>query len=125
MVKLTRVLIANRPRMMREAIVEMLAGEPGIEIIGEVSDERQILPEVEKTSPDLLVIALDESAARPMICDRVLSEHPQLKIIAIAAQDNRSVCYWASFDIHSDDIESSSAGILNAVRQFAQDGVSS
>jgi DNA-binding NarL/FixJ family response regulator len=123
MVKATRVLVANRPKLMREVMVEMLACEPGIEVVGEVPDESQILTEVRNKLPDLLVIALDEAAGRPPICDRVLSEYPQVRIIAVASQDNRSVCYWASFDIHSDDIESSVAGILRAVRQVSQSGV--
>jgi len=125
MVKATRVLVANRPKLMREVMVEMLACEPGIEVVGEVSDESQILAEVRSKLPDLVVIALDEASGRPAICDRVLSEHPQMRILAVASEDNRSVCYWASFDIHSDDIESSVAGILSAVRQISQNGVAS
>jgi DNA-binding NarL/FixJ family response regulator len=123
MAKATRVLVANRPKLMREVMVEMLSCEPGIEIVGEVPDESQILAEVRNKVPDLLVIALDEASGRPAICDRVLSEYPQVRIIAVASQDNRSVCYWASFDIRSDDIESSVAGILRAVRQVSQHGV--
>ncbi|MGB7846315.1 MAG: hypothetical protein WBL63_11920, partial [Candidatus Acidiferrum sp.] len=73
---------------------------------------------VEETSPDLLVIALDEPAQRPQICERVLREHPELRIIAVASDQNRSVYYWASFDIHSNDIETSEEGFLAAVRSL-------
>lgn len=114
-----RVLVANRPKLMRELIVATLADEPGIEIVGEVSEDSEIPARVHQTLPDLLVIALDEPGRRPRICDTVLREHPQVRIIAVAADQNRSTGYWASFDIHSDDIEPSEAGILNAVRSMA------
>lgn len=116
MEKATRILVANRPKLMREVIVATLAGQPGIEIVGEVSEEAQILNEVQATLPDLLVIALDETESRPAICDQVLREHPELRIIAVASRKDRTICYWASFDIHSNDVEASADGILSAVR---------
>jgi DNA-binding NarL/FixJ family response regulator len=117
-----RVLVANRPKLMRELILATLADEPGIEIVGEVSDETQIGERVRTTSPDLLVIALDEPAKRPEICDTLLRDVPGLRIIAVASQQNCSVFYWASFDIHSSEIEPSEQGILNAIRSIATQG---
>ena len=114
-----RVLVANRPKLMRELILATLADEPGIEVVGEVSEDAEIPEQVRATSPDLLVIALDEPAKRPEICDTLLRDFPELRIIAVASQQNCSVFYWASFDIHSSEIESSEQGILNAVRNIA------
>jgi DNA-binding NarL/FixJ family response regulator len=104
---------------MRELILDTLADKPGIEIVGEVTAETEITNQVNKTSPDLVVIALDNSGKRPNLCDEILHEHPQVRILAVASRESRSVCYWASFDIHSDDVDPSEAGILNAVRSIA------
>jgi DNA-binding NarL/FixJ family response regulator len=54
MVKTFRVLMANQPKVMRELLAEMLADEPWIEIVGEVSQEAEIPQLVQKTAPDLL-----------------------------------------------------------------------
>ena len=121
--KAIRILVANRPKLIRELILTALADQPGIEIVGEVSDDAEIPHRVQETSPDLLVIALDEPGKRPHICDAVLRDHPHLRIIAVSSDQNRSVRYWASFDIHSDDIEPSEEGILNAVRGMAASGI--
>jgi len=118
MEKQVRVLVANRPKLMRELIIETLTEQPGVEIVGEVSDENEIRERVVQTSPDLLVIALDAPGQRPRICDMVLREHPELRIIAVASDQNRSVYYWASFDIHSNDIDNSEEGFLSAVRSI-------
>jgi DNA-binding NarL/FixJ family response regulator len=117
-----RILVANRPKLMRELILATLADEPGVEVVGEVSDEAEISERVRQTSPDLLVIALDEPAKRPRICDTLLRDQPGLRIIAVASQQNCSVFYWASFDIHSSEIEASEQGILRAVRNITPAG---
>jgi AmiR/NasT family two-component response regulator len=113
-----RILVANRPKLMRELILATLADEPGVELVGEVAEEADIRARVQQTSPDLLVSALDEPAKRPGICDTLLRDNPGLRIIAVASQENCSVFYWASFDIHSSQIEASEQGILNAVRNI-------
>jgi AmiR/NasT family two-component response regulator len=117
-----RILVANRPKLMRELILSTLADEPGIEVVGEVAEEHEIHARVQQTSPDLLVIALDEPTKRPVICDKLLRDNPGLRIIAVASQENCSVFYWASFDIHSSQIEASEQGILNAVRNITPAG---
>lgn len=122
MVRSIRILVANRPKLMRELIVSTLSDEPGVEIVGEVADETEIAEHVRELSPDLLVIALDQPTKRPALCDILLRDHPGLRIIAVASQENCSVFYWASFDIHSSEIEASEQGILNAVRNITTMG---
>ena len=117
-----RILVANRPKLMRELILSTLADEPGIEVVGEVAEEHEIHARVQQTSPDLLVIALDEPTKMPVICDKLLRDNPGLRIIAVASQENCSVFYWASFDIHASQIEASEQGILNAVRNITPAG---
>jgi DNA-binding NarL/FixJ family response regulator len=119
--KVIRVLVANRPRVMRELLLATLADRADIEIVGEVSNEAEIPASVKRTAPDLLVISLDELGQRPRICDTVLRAHPDVRIIAVASEHNRSVCYWASLqlDIHCSDIEPSQEGILSVMRNIA------
>ena len=116
MEKTTRILVANAPKVMREAVVATLCDQPDIEIVGEVSNESEIFTRVQATAPDLVVVALDETETRPEICDRVLREYPGVRVIAVASRKDRTICYWASLDIHCDDIETSPQGFLSAVR---------
>lgn len=116
MPKAIRVLVANRPRLMRDSILTTFADQPDIEIVGEVADDSEIVESVKKTLPNFVVIALDQPGKRPRICDDLLREHPEMRIIAVAPQNNFVVYYWASLDIHSSDIEASEEGMLNALR---------
>jgi chemotaxis response regulator CheB len=115
-----RVLMANQPRLMRELLLEVLAEESWIQIVGEVTEESHIRELVLKTSPDLLVVTAETPGKRPPICDELLREFPALRIIAVASQESYSVCYWASLDIHSNDIEPSEQGFLTAVKSAAE-----
>ena len=116
MEKAIRVLVANRPRLMRELILTTFADQPDIEIVGEVGDESEISESVRRTLPNFVVIALDPPGKRPAICDELLRDHPEVRVIAVAPERNSIVYYWASLNIHSNDIEASDEGILNAMR---------
>ena len=120
MEKVIRVLVANRPRLMRELILTTFADQTDIEIVGEVADEAEIYDSVQRSSPDLLVVTAEEHGNRPNICDILLRHFPELRIIAVAPHENHTVCYWASLDIHSGDIESSEEGLLTAVRHMTE-----
>ena len=114
--KAIRVLVANRPRLMRETILSTFADQPDIEIVGEVADDSEIVESVNKTLPNFVVIALDSPGERPSVCDDLLREHPEVRVIAVAPAKNYIVYYWASLDIHSSNIEASEEGMLNAMR---------
>jgi DNA-binding NarL/FixJ family response regulator len=116
MTRNVRVLVANRPRLMRELVLATLFGQPDIEVVGEVGSEADVLLAVEEKRPDYLIVALDDPKTRPSVCDVLLEKFPNMKILALAPERNSSVFYWASLDIHSFDVESSEDGILGALR---------
>jgi chemotaxis response regulator CheB len=116
-----RVLVANQPRLMRELIVGALTDQPDIEIVGEVTDDAEVPSQVGKILPDLVVISLGQSGERPVLCDTILHQHPEVRIIAVAFERNQSVFYWATFIIHSNEIEPSEEGILKAARRILAD----
>jgi chemotaxis response regulator CheB len=111
-----RVLVANRPRLMRELVLEAMVEQPDIEVVMEIKNEDEIVDAVEGTQPDFLIIALNDSNDRPSLCDTLLRRHPRMKILALAPERNSCIFYWSSFDIHEVPVEASEAGILGALR---------
>ena len=112
-----RVVVANRPRLMRELVLEMIIEQPDIEIVAEIQDENEIANIVEGTHPDFLIVSLDEFNQRPPLCDILLRRYPEMKILALAPERNSSIFYWGSFDIHESSVEASEAGILSTLRR--------
>jgi DNA-binding NarL/FixJ family response regulator len=111
-----RVLVAYRPRLMRELLIATISDQPDIEIVGEVSEQSGIQDAVDQTKPDFLIVALDSHDRPPDFCHSLLQTHPQIKILAIAPNRNTTVFYWASLQVQSSQIEASEAGVLNALR---------
>jgi len=116
-VKRVRVLVANRPRLMRELIVTTIADQPDIEIVGEVRDESDLAETVEQVRPDVLILAMDEPEKRLSQCGFLLGRYPEMRILTLAPDQNRALFYWAIVDIRTKPLESSEAGILKAVRE--------
>jgi len=114
-----KVLVANQPRLMRELVLETISDHPEIEVMGEIQDDSKIAEVVEELQPDCVVIGLDQSDSRPSLCDLLLERHPHLKILALAAERNSSIFYWATLSIRSNRVETSERGILNALRGMA------
>jgi chemotaxis response regulator CheB len=119
-VKRIRVLVANRPRLMRDLVLATISEQPDIEIVGEIQDDAQIMPVVEETQPDFVIVALDKPEERPHVCDLVLERHPNIRILALAPEHNISMFYWASLAIHSNRVEASEEGVLDALRGSGQ-----
>ena len=101
---------------MRELILTTFEDQSDIEIVGVVAEDSKISESVGKTLPNFVIIALDQPNRRPAICDDLLREHPEVRVIAVAPEKNYVVYYWASLKINSSDIEASEEGILNALR---------
>jgi len=121
--KTIRVLVANRPRLMRELVMAIISDQPDIEIVGEIEDESGIKEAVHQTQPDFLIVALDHRAELPGFCEAILKAHPQTRIIAIASDRNSTVFYWTSLQVQSNEIEASEAGVLNALRGITRPSV--
>jgi len=116
-VKRVRVLVANRPRLMRELVMATISDQPDIEVVGEVSDGGDLTEMVEQAQPDVLILAMDEPEKRSGQCGFLLGRYPEMRILALAPEQNTGIFYWAIVDIRTKPVESSEAGILNAVRE--------
>jgi chemotaxis response regulator CheB len=116
MEKTIRVLVANRPRLMRDLVLATITDQPDIEVLGEVENESDIRSAIERMQPDCLIIAMDEPDLRPALCDALLRDYPEMKILAVCSDYDSSMFFWASLDIHEHKIESSEQGVLAALR---------
>ncbi len=111
-----RVVVANRPRLMRDLVMATIRDQPDIEIVAEVQNEADIAGVVEEKQPQFLIIALDEPGKRPALCDDLLKRYPDMKVLALAPEENIGMCFWTSRDIRADRMEASEQALLDALR---------
>lgn len=115
-----RVLVANRPRLMREMVLATIGDQPDIEVVGETENESEVTELVEQTRPDVLIISSEDQEKRPALCGFLLGRYPDMKVLAVAADRNSTVFYWAFVDIRSTQVETSEHGILTAMRNASE-----
>ena len=72
---------------------EVLDREPDIEVIGEAFDPVETLLKVKAVRPEIVVLDLPPSGKDPGLCSHLLSEYPDLKVVAISAQANQAVIF--------------------------------
>jgi chemotaxis response regulator CheB len=116
-VRRVRVLVANRPRLMRELVMATISDQPDIEVVGEVPRISQLTEIVEEVQPDVLIIALEEPEKLNVKCGFLLGRYPKMRILALEPEQNRGIVYWAIVDVRTRASESSEAGILSALRE--------
>ena len=108
---------------MRDLVVSTIGEQPDIQVLGEVEHESEIRKAVEKLQPDCLIIALENPNTRPPICDALLRDYPEMRILAVSAQHDSSMFFWASLNIYEHRIEASEQGVLSALRSVANKGM--
>ena len=101
---------------MREVVRAALSRHADIEVVCEIEDELEILPTIERTQADCLIVAQEELGRRPPICDFVFDKYPRMKILAVAPGRDDSVFYWVFMEIRSSRIETSEEGVINSLR---------
>ena len=114
-VEKVRVLIALESRLARDLVRSILAEQADFEVVAEIQDESAILPTIEQTKADSLIITQERSGRRPAICDLVFQKSPQTKILAITSGREGSTLYWFTKEVQSAHLETWQ-GVLDALR---------
>jgi chemotaxis response regulator CheB len=114
--KRMRVLVAYRPRLMRELVMATIADQPDIEVVGEVLDETRIAETAEEARPDVLLLAMENPEKQSALCGFLLGRYPEMRILALAPERNKGIHFWAVVDIRSEELQSCEANVLQALR---------
>ena len=80
------------PRVMREIIRDLLASERGIELVGETKGDVDLSRLVDATRADVVVMGLPDTAL-PEAGERLLAEHPGVRLLGVVADGRDAVMY--------------------------------
>jgi len=114
-----RIVLANRPRMMRELVSEMinLNRQNDMEVVEvvEVEEVPKLLEAVRKNEADAVIVAFEDSE-EPGLCSRLLNEFPNLTILGLTFQDKPAFIEQLC-PRRREFIDPSKASIFDALRQ--------
>jgi DNA-binding NarL/FixJ family response regulator len=85
-----RILVVDDHPVVRQGLVKLIGGEPGLEICGEAEDVRSALDSLARTKPDLAIvdISLKQSSGLELI-KLMKTRMPRLHILALSMHDER------------------------------------
>jgi len=101
---------------MRDLVLATIKDQPDIEVVAETENEAEVTELVERMRPDYLIVGTGGAEVRPGLCGFLLGRYPQMKILAVDAESNSSIFYWAFVDIRSKAVETSEEGMLRVLR---------
>jgi hypothetical protein len=78
-----RILLANYPTMIPDAVREVFERHPDLAVIGDVRGPMRILQEAGRTKADAIILA-QAGIEEPGLYSQLLSVYPDLTILAIA-----------------------------------------
>ncbi len=86
-----RILLADDHPVVRLGIRNLLEAEPEFEIVGEVADALQVVPQVEALQPDVLVLDLIMPGLNGLdITRRLARGAPQTRVIVLSMHANEA-----------------------------------
>lgn len=91
-----RVMIADDQELMRESLSILLQSKKDIEIAGLCADGAQVLAEVEKKKPDVILMDIRMPGMDGVTCTRRIKEkYPEIRIIVLTTFDDDEYIYDA------------------------------
>lgn len=77
-----RVLLANHPVMLPDAIRRLVEGQDDMEVVGDCRGPMKILQETGRVNADAVILA-QEQADDPGLCSQLLAVYPDLIIMSV------------------------------------------
>jgi hypothetical protein len=79
-----RILLANYPLMVPDAIRRLVAEQEDMELVGDCRGPMNILQETGRTKADAVILA-QEGTNEPGLCGQLLAVYPDLTILRVSA----------------------------------------
>jgi PAS domain S-box-containing protein len=88
-VKRVRVLFADDHAVIRQGLIKLVEGKPGIEIAGEAADGLEALALVRRLVPDVVVMDVSMPGMDGVEATRLIkAEHPGVRVIGLSMHDD-------------------------------------
>ena len=121
--KRLRTLVIEDHRLYREFLIELLADQPSVAVVGEAGTAEEGLKQIKKLSPNLVTIDINLPGMDGFALTRILKRHyPELKIIFISLNGNpyyhREAKKLACPYVPKENLMEELPPILSSLKQF-------
>jgi chemotaxis response regulator CheB len=99
-----RIVLANGSRLLRDMLKRIITKSDKLEIIREVSDQKDLPAVIEHTNPEWVILSLSFDEAVPAWVDGFVANHPSVRFMGIASDGSTIKMKW--LEIHEQDLNS-------------------
>ena len=86
----SRVILANEPSLLRGMLRRAIARAPGLEVVGEVTDPAKLLPLVNQSKAQWVIVSIWPEGPVPRTVQSLLLEHSSLGILGMSGDGSRA-----------------------------------
>lgn len=90
MTKQYRILLANRPRLLREIFKRAFERYPDVEIVGEVANSDYLSDQVKDSEAHWVLVPLHTDGNFPDFVKLIIQDCPEIGILAISADGSQA-----------------------------------
>lgn len=85
-----RILLANRPGLLREIFRHAFQRYPDVEIVGEINNSEEISNKIRESRVDWVLVPLHMDGTYPDYVNMILKKYPAVGILAISADGSQA-----------------------------------
>ena len=83
-----RILVADDQSVVRSAITHVLAAESDFEVVGEAGDGREVVQQVQRLSPDVVLMDVTMPGINGIqATEQIAAENPSTKVVGFSIHD--------------------------------------
>jgi DNA-binding NarL/FixJ family response regulator len=89
--KKLKILLADDHKMLREGLRALLHSHPGMQVVGEAANGKEVLQKAADLKPDVVIMDLSMPELNGLQATALLkAKCPQIKVVALTAHDDES-----------------------------------
>lgn len=97
-----RIVLANGSRLLRDMLKRILFKSEHLEVVREVTDQKELPFVIEHTNPEWVILSLSLDNGVPAWVDTFMATHPSVRFMALAADGSKIKMKW--LEVHEQEL---------------------
>ncbi len=98
-----RIILANGSRLLRDMLKRVIFKSDKLEIVREVTDQKELPAVIENTSPQWVIVSLSFDNVIPPWVDSFMVNHPSVRFIGLASDGSKVRMKW--LEVHEQELD--------------------
>lgn len=97
-----RIVLANGSRLLRDMLRRIMFKSDQLEVVREVTDQKELLSVIESTNPQWVIVSLSFDNVIPPWVDNFMVSHPSVRFMGFASDGSKVKMKW--LEVHEQEL---------------------